>query len=264
MGPATAAHYVRSLLQIALLESPCVWLADWDQSNAFSGVNREKLKCLDASLPRPSGLGEWADAFYGNLAIRPLTRLGPAPHFRMETGIGAGGPAGPPAFTVTTVPQSLYIEAVAPPDVVRAGVEYVPLHVVDFSDDRKFTALSEARLSQQLNAALVACEAFDGAPQPTKIHAYRGVSTDTGIHMSPKRVTISATMSTGDPQDATTPMFVGAPMEVGRKPDRPLSRMKGRAQRVQRSLRGARAAYRTARTVITVFLLSALDTVRSF
>ena len=94
--PGGAVPSLRWLMCYWLAQRGSLFVADWDESDAFCNVPREDTSALLGDIaPR---LGTWLQRFYGNLRIRTATPHGLTDPFRMAHGGGQGDSGGVGAY----------------------------------------------------------------------------------------------------------------------------------------------------------------------
>jgi hypothetical protein len=170
-----------------------VYLADWDESDAFCNIPREDTPALlDDIAPR---LGSWLQRFYGPLRIRTVTPYGLTEPFPMAHGGGQGDSGGVGAYLAVSIQRTQCHRGVAlrsldprnpshlandprnaaeptdtflfaPYDPARAVLE------VAFSDDRRPLSRTASGLEGLLNTMYHACWASGGTVNGAKLRAF--------------------------------------------------------------------------------------------
>jgi hypothetical protein len=174
----------------------CYWLtqrgslfvADWDESDAFCNVPREDTSALLGDIaPR---LGTWLQRFYGNLRIRTATPHGLTDPFRMAHGGGQGDSGGVGAYLAVGVQRTRCHRGILlqhgnpgkptePLDAQRENFPAAPhdsgraILEVAYSDDRRPLAFTGLGLEQLLNTMSHTCWAAGGSVNASKLRAFR-------------------------------------------------------------------------------------------
>ena len=164
-----------------------VYIADWDESDAFCNIPREDAPALLEDIA--PGLARWMQSFYGRLSIRTITPHGLTDPFRMLHGGGQGDSGGVGAYLAVGIQRTrchwgtvlLNMDPRRPGDRLRRPADpplaspFDPLRPVleiVYSDDRRPVASTQRGLELLLNAMAHACWAAGGSVNTTKLQAF--------------------------------------------------------------------------------------------
>jgi hypothetical protein len=180
-----------------------VYLADWDESDAFCNIPREDTPALlDDIAPR---LGNWLQRYYGRLHIRTVTPHGLTDPFPMAHGGGQGDSGGVGAYLAVGIQRTRCHRGVilrhldprcpavrldsTPEPVLRCPFD--PQRVlleIAYSDDRRPMAQTGRGLEALLNAMTHACWAAGGTVNTAKLQAFHVVMREGRLQYAPGAV----------------------------------------------------------------------------
>ena len=170
-----------------------VFLADWDESDAFCNIPREDTSDLLADIaPR---LGCWIRQYYGYLRIRTATPHGLTDAYAMLHGGGQGDSGGVGAYLAVGIQRTrchrgIVVQHRDPRDPSRPSADHpgaypaaphdlnYPILEIVYSDDRRPLALTGRSLEQLLNVMCHACWAAGGSVNTNKLQAFHLVLRD--------------------------------------------------------------------------------------
>ena len=249
-----------------------VYIADWDESNAFCNIPRD---CCGPLLGDDApGLDLWL-SFHDNLQIHVVTPHGLTDSYRLQHGGAQGDSMGVGTHEAVGVRRTEFhlgpLRAGLFPSDLSSGAPSVQtvcftaphdgsLHVpeVVYSDDRRFFARSPAGLAHILDIACHGCWASGGAVNFSKLKAFHIQRRAAQLRY------VSGTLPSmqGDlAYEKGGLSFVGIPLVQGELPTTTLRKATTRMERIHRALLKHRPTYIFSLRVVLAYGIASLDSV---
>lgn len=174
-----------------------MFVADWDESNAFCNIPRRGAPgILDGIAP---GLATWCQNFYSSLGVRVVTPFGLTDPYPLLQGGGQGDSMGVGLHLAVGIVRTNFhlgvLKAGLRPEDLTAGGPpiteicftaphdpglFVPELV--YSDDRRFLSRSATGLSHLLDIACRACWAAGGSINFQKLKVFAFQMSGNRVH----------------------------------------------------------------------------------
>ena len=207
-----------------------VYVADWDESNAFCNVPRQS--CGDLMADDWPGMGDWLQHFYDAFRVHAITPYGPTGSYRMLHGGAQGDSMGVGMHAAVGVRRTQFhlgvLQGGLDPADLTGGAALLPticfcsphnpnMYIPEtvYSDDRRFFAKSPAGLARMLDVACHGCWASGGAVNTSKLKAFRIQ------HTRGQLVYVQDTLLCAQgvlPLETSGLAFVGIPLLMGEPP----------------------------------------------
>lgn len=164
-----------------------MFIADWDESNAFCNIPRRGApRLLDGIAP---GLAGWCQSFYGALGVRVVTPFGLTDPYPLLQGGGQGDSMGVGLHLAVGIIRTNFHSGILQAGLHPADMTTGTLPISDicfpaphdpstflpelvYSDDRRFFSRSSAGLAHLLDVACHACWAAGGSVNFQKLKVY--------------------------------------------------------------------------------------------
>ena len=156
-----------------------LWVADWDESNAFCNIPRDVLGTLMKDTP-DLDCTSWLSSFFGSMQVFLQTPFGLANPYKLKQGGVQGDSMGVGQYVLIRLLRSKAFRVLATgPAHPSIPTEFVP--EVVFSDDSRIFATSRARMEENLDLARSIASCVGGKANTQKIRVFRLCVNEKGL-----------------------------------------------------------------------------------